>query len=271
MTTGRSQAPTTSCPGCSRGRSRRDVTRGPADVRGVSQPPGRAESRGGRPVSSWGPTHRERSRTASRAESAWLARVRLVVNGGVQRQCRGLPAPGRSRREHPSRHGGRAQWVCLPRCPHGNQVPGRCQDVANHWSLRGGRWLRVGVEKSHAPLPEGTPCFLGSQVFPQRSRPFRSLALKPVTPGLPAFCSFPGETILSGGGVHEAGQASSPRALRPAPWHPQPYSGALRAARLTSSLSAASGSFSPSLPFLEFSFVLFSLSEGGGRRRRQRG
>lgn len=169
MTTGRSQAPTTSCPGCSRGRSRRDVTRGPADVRGVSQPPGRAESRGGRPVSSWGPTHRERSRTASRAESAWLARVRLVVNGGVQRQCRGLPAPGRSRREHPGRHGGRAQWVCLPRCPHGNQVSGRCRDVANHWSLRGGGWLRVRVEKSHAPLPEGTPCFLGSQVFPQRS------------------------------------------------------------------------------------------------------
>lgn len=190
MTTGRSQAPTTSCPGCSRGRSRRDVTRGPADVRGVSQPPGRAESRGGRPVSSWGPTHRERLRTASRAESAWLARVRLVVNGGMQRQCRGLPAPGRSRREHPGRHGGRAQWVCLPRCPHGNQVPGRCRDVANHWSLRGGRWLRVRVEVT-CPSPGGDALFSGVSSFPTEITTIQKPGIKTSDSGTPCLLLFP--------------------------------------------------------------------------------
>lgn len=55
-------------------------------------------------------------------------------------------------------------------------------------------------------------------------------------------------------------------ARTPAP--PTPLRG-LRGACLTSSLSAAFGSFSPSLPFLKFSSMLFFLSEGGGRRRRK--
>lgn len=117
-----------------------------------------------------------------------------------------------------------------------------------------------------SPSQGDTP-FSGVSSFPTEIMTVQKPGIQNGDSGTSCLSLFPERNILSGGGVCEAGHSSFPRG--PAPRHPLPHSGALRGACLTSSLSAAFGSFSPSLPFLKFSSMLFFLSEGGGRRRRK--